>query len=80
VALRLSRHHPASPVLSAAVDEKAIRRAALITPRRAILERFQPGAKRAARDHYANGWRMRAESLAYARWGMPFSGRTRRAS
>ena len=52
---------------------KAIRRAALITPRRAILERFPPDAKRTARDHYANGWGMRAESLAYARWRMPFS-------
>lgn len=24
-------------------------------------------------DHYAEGWGMRAELLAYARWGMPFS-------
>jgi hypothetical protein len=24
-------------------------------------------------DHYAKGWGTRAELLAYARWGMPFS-------
>jgi hypothetical protein len=32
------------------------------------LERIQSKV-----DHYADGWGVPAELLAYARWGMPFS-------